>query len=143
MQDLESRGLDSRPADRDSRRLHTVHIAATAATTGILALSVFALLGRQQGRLFESALIGVLSAAAVLLWRKSANMPQLNNDGLNGFSANDGSPRRSPSSRSACTETFACFRTSTVRSGTGSGDDHRAHRQRRHDLSPASGGTVS
>lgn len=33
--------------------------------------------------------IGVLSAAAVFLWRISANMPQLNSDGLPGFSAND------------------------------------------------------
>ena len=31
----------------------------------------------------------MLSAAAVLLLRKSANMPQLNDDGLSGFSAND------------------------------------------------------
>ena len=68
----------------------TVHIAATAVTTGILALiCAFALLGRQQGRLLESVVIGALSGAAVLLWRKSANMPQLNKDGLNGFSAND------------------------------------------------------
>ena len=33
--------------------------------------------------------IGVLSAAAVFLWRISANMPELNSDGLPGFSAND------------------------------------------------------
>jgi hypothetical protein len=33
--------------------------------------------------------ITVLSGAAVLLWRLSANMPPLNDDGLPGFSAND------------------------------------------------------
>lgn len=31
----------------------------------------------------------ILSAASVLLWRWSANITQLNNDGLPGFSAND------------------------------------------------------
>jgi hypothetical protein len=31
----------------------------------------------------------VLSGLAVYLWRVSANMPQLNADGLPGFSAND------------------------------------------------------
>jgi hypothetical protein len=33
--------------------------------------------------------IAVLSVGAVFFWRKSANMPQLNNDGLSPFSAND------------------------------------------------------
>jgi hypothetical protein len=33
--------------------------------------------------------VGVLSGIAVYLWRASANMPQLNNDGLSGYSAND------------------------------------------------------
>jgi hypothetical protein len=37
----------------------------------------------------ESVVVGVLTAAAVFLWRKSANLPQLNADGLSGFSAND------------------------------------------------------
>jgi len=48
----------------------------------------FFVLGRRSG-LLESLAIGVLAAAAVFLWRKSANMPQLNTDGLQGFSAND------------------------------------------------------
>ena len=34
-------------------------------------------------------IVGVLVAGAVYLWRASANMPQLNNDGIEGFSAND------------------------------------------------------
>ncbi|OBI85889.1 hypothetical protein A9X00_27065 [Mycobacterium sp. 1245805.9] len=56
--------------------------------TGVLALAAAA------WRLPRSAwpdvvTIGVLSGAAVFLWRISANMPQLNSDGLPGFSAND------------------------------------------------------
>src|SRR6266849_221611 len=42
------------------------HIAATAATTGAICAGI-----------------------AVYLLRASANMPQLNNDGIQGFSAND------------------------------------------------------
>jgi hypothetical protein len=41
-------------------------------------------------RAFRDAVVaGVLAGAAVFLWRLSANMPQLNEDGLPGFSAND------------------------------------------------------
>ncbi|MHB8641992.1 MAG: hypothetical protein ACYDA3_03775 [Gaiellaceae bacterium] len=65
------------------------HIAVTAAITGALALGAsFAVLGRRAA-LAESVVIGGLAAIAVFLWRRSANMPQLNNDGLSGFSAND------------------------------------------------------
>lgn len=65
-----------------------IHIAGTAALTGVLAL------GAAAWRLPRTAwpdvgAIGILSAAAVFLWRISANMPQLNSDGLPGFSAND------------------------------------------------------
>jgi len=65
-----------------------IHIALTATLTGVLALAAAA------WRLPRTAwpdvvAIGVLSAAAVFLWRISANMPQLNSDGLPGFSAND------------------------------------------------------
>jgi hypothetical protein len=67
----------------------TTHIAATAAITGALALVAGLLvLGRRRG-FAESVAIAILSAGAVFLWRKSANMPQLNNDGLAPFSAND------------------------------------------------------
>jgi hypothetical protein len=67
----------------------TAHIAATAAITGALALVAGVLvLGRRRG-LAESLAIAILSAGAVFLWRKSANMPQLNDDGLSPFSAND------------------------------------------------------
>ena len=67
----------------------TDHIAVTAAITGAVALvAALFVLGRRSG-LVDGVAIGVLAAAAVFLWRKSANMPQLNTDGLNGFSAND------------------------------------------------------
>jgi len=67
----------------------TSHIALTAAITGILALAgALLLLGRRAG-LADSFAIGILAAVAVFLWRKSANMPQLNDDGLPPFSAND------------------------------------------------------
>ena len=67
----------------------TAHIAATAAITGAVALVAGVLvLGRRRG-VAESVAIAILSAGAVFLWRKSANMPQLNNDGLSPFSAND------------------------------------------------------
>lgn len=67
----------------------TSHIAVTAAITGAVALvaGVF-LLGRRSG-LVDAVAIAILSAAAVFLWRKSANMPQLNDDGMPPFSAND------------------------------------------------------
>jgi hypothetical protein len=67
----------------------TAHIAATAAITGAVALIGSLLLLGRRGGLVESVAIAVLSVGAVFLWRKSANMPQLNNDGLSPFSAND------------------------------------------------------
>jgi hypothetical protein len=67
----------------------TTHIAVTALVSGLIALvGGLLLLGHRSG-FAESVAIGVLSGLAVFLWRKSANMPQLNTDGLNGFSAND------------------------------------------------------
>jgi hypothetical protein len=55
----------------------------------VLALAgAVALLGRRSG-LVDAVAIAIVSAAAVFLWRKSANMPQLNDDGLPPFSAND------------------------------------------------------
>ena len=67
----------------------TAHIAATAAITGAVALVAGVLvLGSRRG-LAESIAIAVLAAGSVFLWRRSANMPQLNNDGLSPFSAND------------------------------------------------------
>ena len=67
----------------------TGHIALTGVTSGVIA-AVFAVVWlRGENRMLDSLAIGVLTAAAVFLLRKSANMPQLNDDGLQGFSAND------------------------------------------------------
>jgi hypothetical protein len=66
----------------------TVHIALNAALTGLLAISAAA--WRLPCGHWQLVLaVGVLSGGAVFLWRMSANMPQLDDDGLNGFSAND------------------------------------------------------
>lgn len=64
------------------------HIAVTAAITGLIALAgAWWRLPRRAWN--DVAAIAVLSAASVYLWRASANMPQLNGDGLPGLSAND------------------------------------------------------
>jgi hypothetical protein len=67
----------------------SAHIAVTAAVTGVTVFAGALLLLARREALFESVVVGLLAAAAVFLWRRSANMPQLNRDGLNGFSAND------------------------------------------------------
>jgi hypothetical protein len=65
------------------------HIALTALICGVAAavLSYFALGRGSVG--VECVVVGILTAASVFLWRRSANMPQLNRDGLREFSAND------------------------------------------------------
>ncbi|UJB43137.1 hypothetical protein [Streptomyces sp. A1-5] len=64
------------------------HIALTAAVTGVFALAAAA--WRLPKKAWADVIaVTVLSAASVYLWRTSANMPQLNDDGLPGFSAND------------------------------------------------------
>ncbi len=62
------------------------HILATAAITGVAAA---AMAWWKLRRWPEVAAVLLVSGAAVFLWRISANMPQLNDDGLQGFSAND------------------------------------------------------
>lgn len=64
------------------------HIAVTAAITGVVALAV-AVWRLPRGAWVDIVAVAVLSAGSVFLWRISANMPQLNSDGLPGFSAND------------------------------------------------------
>src|ERR1700757_1115017 len=72
----------------DAGSFSATHIALTATLTGALALAAAA--WRLPRNAWPDVLAtGVLSAAAVFLWRISANMPQLNSDGLPGFSAND------------------------------------------------------
>ena len=65
------------------------HIASTAATTAAICagVGVWRLTGRN--RVAAGLVVGVLAGLAVYLWRASANMPQLNNDGLSGYSGND------------------------------------------------------
>lgn len=64
-------------------------IALTGLISGALAAALALFWLRDGNRVRASLALGVLTAAAVFLLRKSANMPQLNNDGLSGFSAND------------------------------------------------------
>jgi hypothetical protein len=64
------------------------HITVTAAITGAAALAV-AWWRLPRPAWIDIAAMGVLAAASVFLWRASANMPQLNSDGLPGFSAAD------------------------------------------------------
>jgi hypothetical protein len=66
----------------------TVHIVFTAALTGVVAVIV-GMWRLPRERWLDIIAAAVLAAAAVLLWRLSANMPQLNDDGLPSFSAND------------------------------------------------------
>jgi hypothetical protein len=67
----------------------TGHIAATAAISGLAAATVAVLWLRGERRTLDALAIGLLTGGAVFLLRKSANMSQLNNDGLQPFSAND------------------------------------------------------
>lgn len=66
----------------------TAHIAITAALSGMFALTA-GLWRLPRGAWPDALALGLLTGAAVLLWRLSANMPALNEDGLPGFSAND------------------------------------------------------
>lgn len=67
------------------------HITLTAVITAALAFAgaVWRLPRRTAAGLTDVAVVAVLAFASVLLWRWSANMPPLNADGLQGFSAND------------------------------------------------------
>jgi hypothetical protein len=67
----------------------TAHILLTGLISGALAAALAAWPLRSERRPLDWLAIGLCAAIAVFLYRKSANMPQLNNDGLNGFSAND------------------------------------------------------
>jgi hypothetical protein len=62
------------------------HILATAALTGLAAAGAA---WWKLRRWPDILAVFLVSGAAVFLWRISANMPQLNDDGLPGFSAND------------------------------------------------------
>jgi hypothetical protein len=66
----------------------TAHIAVTAVITALL-VAVVAWGRLPRGRWSQVLVVALLAGASVFLWRISANMPQLNEDGLPGFSAND------------------------------------------------------
>lgn len=64
------------------------HILLTAGITAAFALSAPAWrLGREDW--LDTTGFAVAAGAGVFLFRTSANMPQLNADGISGFSAND------------------------------------------------------
>jgi hypothetical protein len=66
----------------------TAHIMLTAAlTAALVAAAAWWRLPRRAP--LEVVIVAVLAGAAVFLWRLSANQPQLNQDGLPYFSAND------------------------------------------------------
>jgi hypothetical protein len=65
-----------------------LHILLTAAVTALFA-GAAAWWRLPRTAWMDIAAITVLSGVSVFLWRTSANMPQLNADGLPGFSAND------------------------------------------------------
>ena len=66
----------------------TLHIALTALTVALLTLAV-AVWRLRRPAWRQALVVALLSGAAVFQWRLSANLPQLNDDGLPGFSAND------------------------------------------------------
>jgi hypothetical protein len=65
-----------------------LHSLVTAAVTAALALGA-ARWRLPRGAWTDIAAVALLSGLSVFLWRVSANMPQLNADGLPGFSAAD------------------------------------------------------
>jgi hypothetical protein len=65
------------------------HIAVTAAITGVISAGIGFWRLEGERRLLNGLSVGAVAGASVYLWRASANVPQLNADGLPGFSAND------------------------------------------------------
>jgi hypothetical protein len=64
------------------------HILFTASVTAVFALAgAYWRLGRTAW--VDVVGVGIAAGVSVFLWRTSANMPQLNADGLSPFSAND------------------------------------------------------
>jgi len=67
----------------------TAHILLTGVISGVIAAGLVSWPLHTERQPLDLLAIGLLTATGVFLFRKSANMPQLNNDGLQGFSAND------------------------------------------------------
>ena len=66
----------------------TTQILLTAGITVVAALAI-AFWRLPSPRTVDLLTIGLLAGVAVALWRLAANLPQLNEDGLPGISAND------------------------------------------------------
>lgn len=66
-----------------------LHIGVTALITAVIAggVAIWRLAGPR--RALEGVALAAITGVAVYLFRASANMPQLNNDGIAGYSAND------------------------------------------------------
>jgi hypothetical protein len=65
------------------------HTAFTGSVTGVLVLAVAIWRLHGTRAWIDRIAIALLAGLAVFLYRTSANMPQLNRDGLSGYSAND------------------------------------------------------
>lgn len=64
------------------------HIAITAAIATCVSLALLRWRLRERS-LGEAALLALIAGISVFIWRLSANVPQLNDDGVPGFSPND------------------------------------------------------
>jgi len=66
----------------------TNHIALTAGVTGLISLPLAYSMLRPRSWV-DAMAVALVTAASVFVFRKSANLGQLNDDGLSPFSAND------------------------------------------------------
>jgi hypothetical protein len=71
-----------------SETFSTLHIGVTAIVTGVLSIVVARPILRHEPWL-DAVSVGVVAGLATFGWRLCANLPQLNADGVPGFSAND------------------------------------------------------
>jgi hypothetical protein len=66
-----------------------LHIAVTALTAGVICFAIALWRIPPPRQFLWSIAIGLITAGAVYLWRASANVAALNQDGIGGLSAND------------------------------------------------------
>ena len=72
----------------DSGKFSIAQIGFTAAATGVISFPLALWLLRPRS-FAMAAVVTAVAMAATFGWRLCANMPQLNNDGVPGYSAND------------------------------------------------------
>lgn len=72
----------------DSGKFSVSQIAFTTVVVGVISFPLALWLLRPRSWLFAAA-VTLVAMAATFGWRLCANMPQLNNDGVPGYSAND------------------------------------------------------